>query len=85
MAALKTAGGLSLIGAVVAEFIAGATRQNTGLATRILDSSFRNDVPRLFAVLHFPSPLGTAVSPITGSLSNLAPGHRDGAELKREG
>lgn len=37
MAALKIAGGLALIGAVVAEFVAGTAGQNTGLASRILE------------------------------------------------
>ena len=51
MAALKIAGGLSLIGAVVAEFVAGATGTNTGLASRIIESSFRNEIPKMFAAL----------------------------------
>jgi NitT/TauT family transport system permease protein len=40
MAGLKIAGGLSLIGAVVAEFTAGTAGKETGLASRILESSF---------------------------------------------
>ena len=51
MAALKVAGGLALIGAVVAEFVAGTTGRNTGLASRIIECSFRNEIPRMFAAL----------------------------------
>jgi NitT/TauT family transport system permease protein len=40
IAGLKIAGGLSLIGAVVAEFTAGAAGKQTGLASRILEASF---------------------------------------------
>ena len=85
MAALKIAGGLSLIGAVVAEFVAGAAGQNTGLASRILESSFRNEIPRMFAVLLLVSLLGIAIFLITSWLSNLVLGHWHETELKREG
>ena len=61
MAALKIAGGLSLIGAVVAEFVAGTAGQNTGLASRILESSFRNEIPRMFAALFLVSLLGVVI------------------------
>ena len=84
MAALKIAGGLSLIGAVVAEFVAGAAGQNTGLASRILESSFRNEIPRMFAVLLLVSLLGIAIFLITSWLSNLVLGHWHETELKRE-
>ena len=48
---LKIAGGLSLIGAVVAEFVAGASGQNSGLASRIIEAGYRLNAPRLFAAL----------------------------------
>ena len=38
---LKIAGGLSLIGAVVAEFVAGAAGQSSGLASRIIEAGYR--------------------------------------------
>ena len=85
MAALKIAGGLSLIGAVVAEFVAGAAGQNTGLASRILESSFRNEIPRMFAALLLVSLLGITIFLITSWLSNLVLGHWHETELKREG
>lgn len=48
---LRIAGGLSLIGAVVAEFVAGTGGIGSGLAWRILESSYRLQIPRLFAAL----------------------------------
>jgi NitT/TauT family transport system permease protein len=38
---LKIAGGLALIGAVVAEFVAGAAGQSSGLASRIIEAGYR--------------------------------------------
>ena len=71
MAALKIAGGLALIGAVVAEFVAGTAGQNTGLASRILESSFRNEIPRMFAALFLVSVLGVIIFLATSWLSNI--------------
>lgn len=51
IAGLKISGGLSLIGAVTAEMVAGAAGRETGLASRILEASFRTDTPRMFAAL----------------------------------
>jgi NitT/TauT family transport system permease protein len=47
---MKTAGGLSLIGAVVAEFVAGSGTA-TGLAWRIVESGNRLEIATLFAAL----------------------------------
>ncbi len=84
MAALKIAGGLSLIGAVVAEFVAGTAGQNTGLASRILESSFRFEIPRMFAALFLVSILGIMIFLITSFLSHLVLGHWHESEIKRE-
>lgn len=84
MAALKIAGGLSLIGAVVAEFVAGTAGQNTGLASRILESSFRNEIPRMFAALFLVSMLGVVIFLITSWLSRAVLGHWHESEVKRE-
>lgn len=51
LAGLKISGGLSLIGAVTAEMVAGAAGRDTGLASRILEASFRTDTPKMFAAL----------------------------------
>ena len=67
--------GLALIGAVVAEFVAGTAGQNTGLASRILESSFRNEIPRMFAALFLVSVLGVGIFLITAWLSRAVLGH----------
>lgn len=85
MAALKIAGGLALIGAVVAEFVAGTAGQNTGLASRILESSFRNEIPRMFAALFLVSLLGVIIFLVTSWLSKAVLGHWHESEIKREG
>lgn len=84
MAALKIAGGLALIGAVVAEFVAGTAGQNSGLASRILESSFRNEIPRMFAALFLVSILGIVIFLLTSWLSKLVLGKWHESEIKRE-
>jgi NitT/TauT family transport system permease protein len=84
MASLKVAGGLALIGAVVAEFVAGTTGRNTGLASRIIESSFRNEIPRMFAALVLVSLLGIAIFLFTSWLSRKVLGHWHESEIRRE-
>ena len=50
-AACSIAGGLSLIGAVVAEIAAGSAGAGSGLAYRIAESGYRLNIPRMFAAL----------------------------------
>ena len=69
---------------MVAEFVAGAAGQNTGLASRILESSFRNEIPRMFAVLLLVSLLGIAIFLFTSWLSQAVLGHWHESELERE-
>lgn len=84
MAALKVAGGLSLIGAVVSEFVAGAAGQNTGLASRIIESSFRSEIPRMFAALVLVSLLGVVIFLLTSWASRRVLGHWHESEIRRE-
>ena len=49
LAGVRTAAGLSLVGAVVAEFVAGTGGAGSGLAYRLVEASYRLNVPRLFA------------------------------------
>jgi len=58
---LRISGGLALIGAVVAEFVAGTGGSETGLAFRILEAGYRLQIPRLFAALVLLSATGIAV------------------------
>ena len=71
LAGLRIAGGLALIGAVVAEFAAGAAGRETGLASRILEASFRTEIPRMFAALALLSGSGVAVHAGLSLLSDL--------------
>lgn len=48
---LRIACGLALIGAVVAEFVAGTGGTQTGLAYQILQAGYQINIPRLFAAL----------------------------------
>jgi NitT/TauT family transport system permease protein len=57
---LKISGGLALIGAVVAEFVAGSGT-STGLAWRIVESANRLNIPRMFAALLLLSLLGITI------------------------
>lgn len=51
MAGLRISSGLALIGAVVAEFVAGTGGRSAGLAYEILQAGFQLDIPRMFAAL----------------------------------
>jgi len=61
MAGLRISGGLALIGAVVAEFVAGTGGAETGLAFRILEAGYRLAIPRLFAALFLLSLTGIVI------------------------
>jgi NitT/TauT family transport system permease protein len=58
---LKIAGGLSLIGAVVAEIAAGSAGAGSGLAFRIVESGYRLNIPRMFAALLLLSVAGVVI------------------------
>ncbi|MFZ9993949.1 MAG: ABC transporter permease [Steroidobacteraceae bacterium] len=51
LAGLRISGGLCLIGAVTAEMVAGVAGRETGLASRILEASYRSETPKMFAAL----------------------------------
>jgi NitT/TauT family transport system permease protein len=58
---MKIAGGLSLIGAVVAEIAAGSAGAGSGLAYRIAESGYRLNIPRMFAALLLLSAAGVVI------------------------
>ena len=58
---LKIAGGLSLIGAIVAEFAAGTAGTGSGLAYRILEAGYRLNIPRMFAAVILISLTGVLI------------------------
>jgi NitT/TauT family transport system permease protein len=61
LAGLRISGGLALIGAVVAEFVAGTGGADTGLAFRILEAGYRLAIPRMFAALLMLSLTGIVI------------------------
>ncbi len=85
LAELEVAGMLLLIGAVVAEFAAGAVGQDTGLVSRILESSFRDETHRMIAVPLLASLPVIVVGLITSWLSNPVLVHRHETGWKTEG
>ena len=82
IAGLKVAGGLSLIGAVVAEFTAGAARKETGMASRIPEASSRTEIPKMFAALVLVSLTGIMIYLIFNLVSKLVLGSWHESEIK---
>ena len=70
LAGLRVAGGLALVGAVVAEFVTGAGGMASGLAFRILEAGYRLEIPRMFACLALLSAAGLAINAGLGALSD---------------
>lgn len=71
-AGLRISGGLALIGAVVAEFVAGTGGAATGLAFRILEAGYRLQIPKLFAALLLLSLAGVLIYATMSILSSWA-------------
>ncbi|SNT55024.1 NitT/TauT family transport system permease protein [Tardiphaga sp. OK246] len=68
---LRIAGGLSLIGAVAAEIAAGAAGAGSGLAYRISESSYRLNIPRMFAALLLLSVAGIVIYMLLALVSHI--------------
>jgi NitT/TauT family transport system permease protein len=71
LAGLKVSGGLSLIAAVVAEYVAGTAGTGTGLAYRVLENSYRMNIPGMFACLLLLAFTGVAIFGLTSFISWL--------------
>ena len=71
LAGLRIAGGLSLIGAVVAEIAAGSAGAGSGLAYRIAESGYRLNISRMFAALLLLSLAGVAIFFVLSALSHV--------------
>jgi NitT/TauT family transport system permease protein len=71
LAGIRIAGGLSLIGAVVAEIAAGSAGAGSGLAYRIAESGYRLNMPRMFAALILLSIAGIVIFFALSGLSYL--------------
>ena len=83
MAGLKVSGGLALIGAVTAEMVAGAAGRETGLASRILEASFRTETPKMFAALTLLVLTGVLIFALFNALSRAVLGPWHASESSR--
>lgn len=81
---LRISSGLALIGAVVAEFVAGTGGNSTGLAYQILFAGYQLNIPRMFAALLLISLTGVALFVAMAWLSKLALGSWHASELSRD-
>ena len=68
---MRISGGLALIGAVVAEFVAGTGGNASGLAWRILESGYQLKIPRMFAALVLISATGIVIFLVLSLLNHL--------------
>ncbi len=82
---LKIAGGLELIGAVVAEFVIGRAGTGLGLASTLLEASYRFNFGRLYAALILISLMGVVIFAITSLTSHLCLRSWHESAIKREG
>lgn len=81
---LRISSGLALIGAVVAEFVAGTGGNSTGLAYQILFAGYQLNIPRMFAALLLISLTGVGLFVLMAWLSRLALGSWHASELSRD-
>ncbi|MBE9181414.1 ABC transporter permease [Oculatella sp. LEGE 06141] len=81
---LRISGGLALIGAVVAEFVAGTGGTQSGIAYQILMSSFNLQIPRMFAALLMTTVLGVLIFVALTLLSDMLLRQWHESAIKRE-
>lgn len=81
---LKIAGGLALIGAVVAEFVIGRAGTGLGLASTLLEASYRFNFGRLYAALILISAMGIVIFAVTSTISHLMLRKWHESALKRD-
>lgn len=81
---LRISSGLALIGAVVAEFVAGTGGTGTGLAYQILQAGYQLNIPRMFAALLLITLTGVALFAAMAGLSRWALGGWHESEVSRD-
>lgn len=84
LASVRISGGLSLIGAVVAEFVAGTGGTKSGLASRILEAGYQLQIPRMFAALFLVSMCGVVIFVCLSLVSHLALRRWHDSAVRRE-
>jgi len=83
LAGMKVAGGLALIGAIVAEFVAGSGSA-TGLAWRIVEAGNRLNMPRMFAALALLSAAGIGLHWVLSAIERALLRHWHESQVERE-
>ncbi len=81
---LRISGGLALIGAVVAEFVAGTGGTSSGLAYQILMASYNLQIPKMFAALFLTTALGVIIFVALTVLSDFLLKNWHESAVKRE-
>jgi len=81
---LRISGGLALIGAVVAEFVAGTGGARSGLAYQILMASYNLQIPRMFAALFLTTALGVIIFVLLTLFSDFLLKNWHESAVKRE-
>lgn len=81
---LRIAGGLALIGAVVAEYVAGTGGIGSGLAFTILEAGYRLNIPRMFAALILIASTGIVIYAVLSFISWMLLHKWHESALKRE-
>ncbi len=76
---LRISGTLALVGAVVAEFVAGSGGFASGLAYRIIEAGYRLEIPRMFAALGLLGLSGIVIYAALGLLERAVLRQRRGA------
>lgn len=84
LAGLRIASGLALIGAVVAEFVAGTGGRSAGLAYQILQAGFQLDIPLMFAALLLIALSGVVLYLLMVGLNNLLLGQWHESTMREE-
>lgn len=85
LSGLRISGGLALIGAIVAEFVAGTGGRASGLAYRILEAGFQLQIPRMFAALFLICLTGIVIFLVLGLVQHLALRRWHESAMRREG
>jgi len=81
---LRISSGLALIGAVVAEFVAGTGGTGAGLAYQVLQAGFMLDIPRMFAALLLISLTGVLLFVVMAWLTKRYIGRWHASETSRD-
>lgn len=84
LSGLRISGGLALIGAVVAEFVAGTGGANSGIAYQMLIAGYNLEIPRMFAALVMITSLGILIFVALSALSDALLGSWHESAVKRD-